>query len=503
MEYHGPPHTHVSSTMTVDMNSTVIGYIPVIIDDTPWIYEVKTATGNTTIGRAGVYKHQKAKYSILDKDAVELFQRHHHSCELNLTKVKHLIQIKKEQFCTQSFFLSKSRAAQEFQALPLDWQSLVKMYDADGRKTHDYWYYRGKKQGSCVKYEKGIMIKQASYEDGKRSGPYNLFHPDGSKKLSCTYKNGKLNGVLHQWAPECDGGSSVRSAEYKMGLLVGKEVRHTEDGIFEYQRNDEGLLDGLQYKRWFEDGKAHCITRQFKNGKKEGNWTHTYGNSKKKLEEWRYQNDILRCHIKFDRDGSRLENREYNASGELSSGYGDEWKFSSRLNNRTIETWNRPDGTIIEKEWCGDIMNYYNVSVTNAAGQKIKTFSIDKKNRLQGTLCMYDDDGNEILKHSYLNGKRHGICYDFDIDGNLILSVTYLHGMKHGEYMDKRSKDAVITGHYSFGKKNGTFFTTDRLGRSCKQVFENDMMTGQSILCKDGNYVNIQTSFDAIKNYFK
>ena len=55
------------------------------------------------------------------------------------------------------------------------------------------------------------------FAEGRPAGPYQAFHPDGSRWLEGRYENGHKAGRWTQWAPD---GRKVADGEYRDGLMV-------------------------------------------------------------------------------------------------------------------------------------------------------------------------------------------------------------------------------------------------------------------------------------------
>lgn len=464
---------------------TITGYLPVYVPDKMCssIYTIHVPLDICDYGRGGLYDPSQATYTLL-----ELFKVTDNNISQYLVDnkpktsadMKHVLTCDCDVRTTgfpagAKFFLNQDRALEQFYAQRLHKDSCKKTYEDDGKLKSLVSYRHDTiklylKHGECRKYNNGVLIKFCQYRDGKKhnrdSDRALTYYPDGSKKTSCSYKDGKLHGSYHMWASASEGGSSLRSAEYKDGILVGEERIITPNGRLVWHRNDEGKLDGSQYIHSADAGTK--LEQHWTNGIKTGTWIKwderkTMNNT---LESWDYDKEgELRRHTVYDKNLEIKDKYEY-SKGKLIGGYRYNGGRREWVKSSEYEELVRPDRIIHknqgkDKQW--KVTEYQSDNL-------MKLYHLNSNLKLDGLYIVYNCSGDVIMRMSYRDGKRHGVCEIYDDNLNLVSHIEYVHGKRHGDFWIKdvnkygmlngeRAKctENVQFGTYKFGKLHGVY----------------------------------------------
>lgn len=131
----------------------------------------------------------------------------------------------------------------------------------------------------------GIMLEQGVIRNGKKDGPWTIFHDNESIKSVSSYVNGNLNGAylefnnrgqlekrveyldnqFHGLYGEYKYGRPLREITYDMGVQNGPFRTWNDSGkITQMGSNKNGKLDGtLQY---FDENQNLIMKYEYKNG---------------------------------------------------------------------------------------------------------------------------------------------------------------------------------------------------------------------------------------------
>ena len=239
---------------------------------------------------------------------------------------------------------------------------------------------------SVFSYEDILKVK-GHYVNGLADGEWLFYNEKESGRISysCTYKNGKLNGVSkfykHTANPikeetYLDGlliesreyffnGSLQNSSFYKDGLRTGRwEVYHNEDKVLRSFTNYELNVKEGEYKVYFNNGEI-ARSGVYKNNNPIGEWT-IY-----------YDNGVVDC--------KQVLNKQ-----------GDKWDFQTFYRNGKI----KDKGVAI------------NFNLT----------------RYDGKYVEYYDNGNTKKEENYVNGARNGKYSLFSEDGKITEDGMYNMG---------------------------------------------------------------------------
>lgn len=143
-----------------------------------------------------------------------------------------------------------------------------------------------------------------------------IFYPDGTVKSAISYKNGKKNGIEHDYFP--DGATLMFAKPYVNDKLHGIVQAYSKNAIPKYEMTYRyGLLDG---KSRFYDDKAQLKAEvEYKKGVKSGYLT-TY-----------YPSGLVKIRT-YWRDGKLINGYKYSQTGVQTPFNSEEMKVFSEAN---------------------------------------------------------------------------------------------------------------------------------------------------------------------------
>lgn len=110
--------------------------------------------------------------------------------------------------------------------------------------------------GSYYSYNNGVLDYEMTYKDGKLTGPFKYFFPDGKVWREGTYKEGLVDGKFFEYH---NNGRKSKELEYKESIANGLYRAYDENGhVVSTCRYKNGLLVG-QYENITTSG----ITKKF------------------------------------------------------------------------------------------------------------------------------------------------------------------------------------------------------------------------------------------------
>ncbi len=124
------------------------------------------------------------------------------------------------------------------------------------RAGEGLFYYKGKAfSGIAAEYDlNGNMLSSESFINGKRSGKWIKYYPDGSKSFEANYINGKKEGVALAW---WSNGNLKSKSNFTNGVANGRQEQWYRSGArFKVFNLEDGLEVGLQ-QSWRENGKLY------------------------------------------------------------------------------------------------------------------------------------------------------------------------------------------------------------------------------------------------------
>ena len=180
----------------------------------------------------------------------------------------------------------------------------------------------GLRQGHWIKTDKdGSRIFEGDFVDGKETGTFNYYYPDGTLKIRntftvpgryCTHEaynqQGKLlaSGFYNQknrdgeWRFYNDEGKVIKIASYKMGIKEGAHIIFNSNGdTVEVANWKDNHRDGRWWKRIGEKG---WITGRYEKGLMQGKLVE-YGNDGKKVREGNYKDGVKEGKYQYFENG--------------------------------------------------------------------------------------------------------------------------------------------------------------------------------------------------------
>jgi antitoxin component YwqK of YwqJK toxin-antitoxin module len=278
--------------------------------------------------------------------------------------------------------------------------------------------------------EKGNLIREIDYKNGKLDGLYKHWNDDGKELIEVSkYNNGEIDtkeGEYEEYYSEEEGGSIKYKYKLKRGILQGE--------YYEFYKNGQ-IKNIITYKNGLKDGNSYLFTNngdkdiecEYKNGKLNGVYR-TYSQNKL-ISEDNYIDDVLDgIHKGFDVLTGKLLECWYYSQGkingfkELYHPCGDVYKYRCRYVKGKKEGEER---THNEKWQDITLYNYTN-------------------DILDGIYKEWYENGNIKDEGFYEKGKRKGVRKQWHSNGQLFSQCFYLNGDIIGLYKEWNEKGELV-----------------------------------------------------------
>lgn len=139
-------------------------------------------------------------------------------------------------------------------------------YNIDGSKKRYSYYVKGELQYVEKFYKIGIIKEVINYKNGREHGIYYNYHQNGSLREICHFINGRKHGPYHKYFK---GELIEETGRYNNGELDGLVYTFFENRRVEsVKRLSNGILDG-RTTEYYEDGAISSII-DYSNGKLNG-----------------------------------------------------------------------------------------------------------------------------------------------------------------------------------------------------------------------------------------
>ncbi len=127
------------------------------------------------------------------------------------------------------------------------WHGPVKFYDENGDLEKIIDYQNGVENGEWIKYSDGKKIIEGQYEDGRRTGIWRGFNPDGSAKFEGRYVAGQRYGIWRHY----DNSHNIN----KINIYYdGYEIPEKNFGLYIKEFIEMGKPDKVRkYSRYFAE----------------------------------------------------------------------------------------------------------------------------------------------------------------------------------------------------------------------------------------------------------
>lgn len=272
-----------------------------------------------------------------------------------------------------------------------------------------------------INYATGELHVEGKFRNGKAEGVWLSWYKNGSRKDSCNYKNGLLNGTCYYWFKnhpnqlQCIGtykknkkngewkwfyedGKIKKKCFYKDDLLKGEFINFYKNGnIKSREYYIDNRLHGIAFY-YFQSGKK-LYESTFQNGRIQGSFKE-YSREGRLIYEGEYRNGEMFIKNSWNKDGSK---GVINGSGEF-------------------KRWH-PNGQLMDQ-------------------------GILKEYKRQGDWDKWDQNGVLIEKISYnyeTNIRTDSSWYN---NGSLRAAVAYKEGEKNGTwifyYKDGKKRQQLI-----------------------------------------------------------
>ncbi len=284
---------------------------------------------------------------------------------------------------------------------------------------------QGRRQGHWIKTDKdGSRIFEGDFVDGKETGTFNDYYPNGTLKIRNTFttpgryckheaydQQGHLlaTGFYNQknrdgvWHFYNDDGKIVKTASYKMGIKDGAHIIFNKNGDTVEVANWQ---DNRRHGRWWKRiGEKGYITGRYEKGLMQGRLSEFDGNGRL-VREGNYKDGVKNGAYRYYESGTCTVDETWQ-DGTLAerkillhTSSGSQWQsifgiayFLPKGSNGTLLYLN--DGTKLQ---CTDMPDLINERVGR------ETFVvIDRKSRLMANIgsivdIKKDADGREILE---------------------------------------------------------------------------------------------------------
>lgn len=326
-------------------------------------------------------------------------------------------------------------------------EGTYKSFHPNGKLKKVAFYKEGVLDGKAFEYSKedGRLLTEEVYrkgdkavdvafnrrdEEGKKTGPWKTYYPDGTVKIEANYTEGVLDGIYKEYKKN---GELRKMTRYEMGM-------EDEDA--------KEALNFTYYRKYFDDGSLYqfgLLKKGMKNGiireyDREGNITNGYI----------YNMDTLMAEGIVDKQG------EYQGPWTFYYPSGEIRATGSYVNNLKDSVWvyYYRDGSVEQKGEFneGEHSKYWRWYFKNGDLRKEEYY---RRGKLDGQAIEYDSTRNIIVKGNYLNGLEEGEWF-YDV-GDHVEKGQFTIGLKTGEWRHYYPDDQLkFKGEYKDGLPYGT-----------------------------------------------
>ena len=345
-------------------------------------------------------------------------------------------------------------------------------FDSQGRKKQVFEYAADKKNGCARYFDTlGNVVKEMLYINDVAQGERIEFYPDGSVKSKVEIIDGKEIGLLLEYNPEgaiiteeiYDNGYLKDRKEFnrydRQGRKTGVWRTFFPDGTLESEVGyKEGEKSGLS-KVYNKKGKLIDLQRM------EGDTVAGHSDELVIIELYKefYDNGKIKLVGGLDNGMRTGIFREYDQEGEIVNGY------LFEQDTMVAEGFIRADG-IYEGEWTyfyrtgvvkakGSYENGQKVGkwVYYYADGKKEQEGTFKENKLSGNWTWYYQNG-QVKRKEFYNRKEllEGTVFEYDSLGNEMTRGDYYNGLREGEWY-YHVGDYKEVGEFTLGLENGVW----------------------------------------------
>ena len=339
-------------------------------------------------------------------------------------------------------------------------------YSPNGQELSEVYYKDNKIWNGFLTlwYPEGAKKESGQYYDGKREGPWVYNYKNGQNYYLVNYHQGKRDGLYTQWD---SFGRLVKEIEYINDEKITEYlIEYDEVGYVEMNKRNN-LLYG-PWVRWYNIEKK-AEEGYYINNKRWGIWTEWYESGERKFEG-EYINDQKNSnHKKWNQNGKLIVNIEYD-DGEIISEY-----YFKKVNNGYLEY--RERNGVLDGGWASWYdLDYKSENGVYKNGKKVGKWVAWHKNRqrryeakyvdgtLSGSYLEWDINGSIMKEIDYSKGEPIKEYYTYS-DGKFKFIINKLQGVYEGKW-EKWSEDniKIEDGTYKNGLKVGTWYKYDDEG---------------------------------------
>ena len=114
--------------------------------------------------------------------------------------------------------------------------------DRDGKTTRGDIVSEIRPNGTCVEYERGVLVKRYEQKNGKKEGTYEEFDPKGWRRTEAQYIGGKLNGFYKEFNSD---GTVAERRFYR----DGKDITALRNILMQEAAKNVSSTEGVAPKR--------------------------------------------------------------------------------------------------------------------------------------------------------------------------------------------------------------------------------------------------------------
>jgi uncharacterized protein len=305
------------------------------------------------------------------------------------------------------------------------------------------YYDRGRLHGPLqLFYPNGQLKRLEMMQAGERSGKWETYDEDGSKRDVACYLNGKIvgdlvsfyangvkaasipygkaglpDGVATEWF---ESGSVKSTKRYSDGLLCGDgwnpavTLYYENQAIAEVQDFRDGIPLGTHFK-YFESGRE-AYKASYKSGKRHG------------AEQWFFEDGQRKGHGEW-REGVPIGKHWMNHSKDQLLSYA-EYDNQGRLVRPVVEFYEngakKAEYFAVDGHPEGEVRNWFD-------NGQLKSLYIYRDGQLTGEQCEYFESGQLQVRSHFAKGVRTGLHEEWHENGQLAVRLQLIDGEKDGE----------------------------------------------------------------------
>jgi len=153
--------------------------------------------------------------------------------------------------------------------------------DSDGKRQGKWIVTNQVAKPSQNGYADKQAIEQGVYLDGRKTGVWKGWYPNGNLKFEITFENGKQSGKASLYY---ESGKVSEEGIWENSRWVGAYKMYYDNGVLQhdFNFNQSGKREGPQ--RYFASNGQKIIEGEMKNGQETGLWNEWYDDGQKKSE---------------------------------------------------------------------------------------------------------------------------------------------------------------------------------------------------------------------------